>query len=95
MILANRIGAISISFLLYVVALMLFLYLTIRRNLKDRVLLFEGLALATFFLGLVVLKMVGVYWPMIIIWLGLFVALTASAIYLGVSNWLSRRKKDR
>jgi hypothetical protein len=92
-ILANRIGAIRISLLLCVLDMMLFLYLTIRRDLKDRVLLFEGLALATFFLGLVVLKMVGVYWPAITIWLGLFVAFTASAAYLGVSNWLSRRKK--
>jgi hypothetical protein len=65
----------------------------IRRDPRDRVLLFESLAAATFFAGLVLLKIVGAYWPAIIIWVALFLGFTALTVYFGVTNWLSRRKK--
>jgi hypothetical protein len=69
------------------------LFPAIRRDPRDRVLLFECVAVVTFFAGLVLFRIVGVYWPAIIVWMVLFLGFTALTAYFGVTNWLNRRKK--
>lgn len=68
----------------------------IRRDPKDRVhrvLLFEFLALVTFFLGVLSVKFSGFYWPAIIIWMALFLGFTFVAAYFAVLNWLRPTKR--
>jgi phosphoglycerol transferase MdoB-like AlkP superfamily enzyme len=64
----------------------------IRRDPQDRVLRFQALAFGTFFLGLLVLKRFGSWWPLDLIWLALFFSLTGCVVYFGATEWLRRRK---
>lgn len=66
----------------------------IRRNPKDRVLLFEFLALASLVLGAISLKMIGISLIGIVAWLLLFFGFTFLAAYFGYSNWRLRRRKS-
>ena len=64
----------------------------IRRDPKDRVLLFEFLALVTFLLGLPSIKLSGFSWPVIIIWPILFLSFVLAAAYFALVNWSHRTK---
>jgi hypothetical protein len=65
----------------------------IRRDPQDRVLRFQALAFGTFFLGLLILKRFGFWWPLDLIWLALFFGLTGCVVYFGGADWLRRRKR--
>jgi len=65
----------------------------IRGDPEDRVLLFEFLALVTFFLGSLSVKFAGFHWPVIIVWMVLFFGFTFVAAYSAVVNWLRRTKR--
>ena len=65
----------------------------IRRDPKDRVLLFEFLAIVTFCLGALFAKLAGLVWPALIVWMVLFLGFTFAAFYFAVINWLRRIKK--
>ena len=66
---------------------------SIRRDPHDRVVRFEALAIGTFFLGLLLLKAFGSWWPLDLIWFTLFFGFTACVMYFGAKGWLRRRKK--
>jgi len=65
----------------------------IRRDPADRVLLFQFLALASFFLGAFALGFFGFSAVGVAAWMLLFLLFTILAAYFGVSNWLHRRRK--
>jgi hypothetical protein len=69
------------------------LFLAVQRDPKDRVLLFEGLAYVTFFLGMLIVKMAGGSTFVIALWLVLFFGSIILAAYFALINWLGRRKK--
>jgi hypothetical protein len=69
------------------------LFLAIKRDPKDRVLLSEILAFVPFFLGMAIVKMAGVSPFGIALWLALFFGFLILATYFALINWLSRRKK--
>ena len=64
----------------------------IKSDPKDRVLLFETLAFITLFLGLFVLKAIGVSWLASVVWLTLFFGFVLTALCFGILNWRRRRK---
>jgi hypothetical protein len=68
---------------------------SIRRDPHDRVLRFDALALVTLFLGLPLLKALGFWWPLDLIWLALFFGLTGCAVFFGVAGWLRQRRQRR
>ena len=65
----------------------------IRRDPRDRVLLFEVAAFVTLPLGALLLKFSGFFWPVILIWLILFFGFTLAAAYFALINWLRRTKR--
>ncbi|MGH9715928.1 MAG: hypothetical protein ACRD4R_04250 [Candidatus Acidiferrales bacterium] len=65
----------------------------IRSDPKDRVLLLEFLAIGSFFLGAVLLRVWGISWQGAVIWLLLFFGFAFSAAYFGCANWLRRKRK--
>jgi hypothetical protein len=69
------------------------LFLAIKRDPEDRVLFFEILAIGTFFLGAVIVKLVGVTTFAACLWLVLFFGFVILAAYFALINWLDRRKK--
>jgi hypothetical protein len=69
------------------------LFLAIKRDPKDRVLLFEILAFVTFFLGMAIVKMAGLSPYAIALWLALFFGFIILAAYSALINWRNRRKK--
>jgi len=75
------------------VAVVITIVQAIRRDPKDRVLLFELLALVTFCLGLLSGKFAGFHWLVIIVWMVLFLGFAFAAFYFAVINWLRRIKK--
>jgi len=77
------------------VAVVITIVEAIRRDSKDRVLLFEFLAFMTFFLGILFVKLTGFAWPVIIVWMMLFFGFTVAAVYYALSNWLRRSKGAR
>jgi hypothetical protein len=58
---------------------------SIRRDPHDQVLRFEALAFATFVVGLLLLKLFGLRWPLGLVWLALFFGFTG-----GWCIWLLR-----
>jgi len=75
------------------VAVVITIVQAIRRDPKDRVLLFEFLAFVTFFLGSLSVKFAGFHWAVIIVWMVLFFGFTSVAAYSAVVNWLRRTKR--
>ncbi len=65
----------------------------IRRDSRDRVLLFEVAAFVTLLLGLLLVKFSGFIWPVILVWLILFFGFTLAAAYFALVNWLRRTKR--
>jgi hypothetical protein len=65
----------------------------IRQSPRDRVLLFEFLALASFFLGAFALRLTGFSLIGAAVWLLVFSTFTFLAAYFGFANWLQRRRK--
>jgi Zn-dependent protease with chaperone function len=65
----------------------------IKRDPRDRVLLFQILAFVTFFLGMTIVKMAGISPLAIALWLALFFGLIILAAYIALIKWLNRRKK--
>lgn len=66
----------------------------IRRSPGDRVLLFEFLALASFFFGALALRILGFVWQEALIWILLFFTFTLLAAYSGFTNWRRRKRKS-
>jgi len=84
----------TLALTLFVVAsACLEVFRAIRQDPKDRVLVFEAVAFITFFLGLALLKVVGVSWLSGTVWLTSFFASVALAAYFGLRNWMRRRKR--
>ena len=65
----------------------------IRSDPTDRAFRFVVLALATFFFGGLVVRILGVSLPALIAWILLFWSLTGCAVYFGMAKWLARRRR--
>jgi hypothetical protein len=77
-----------------VIAVLIIIVEAIRRDPKDRILLFEISALATFVLGLLLFKLSGFSLIGFIIWLALFFGLTIVAAYFALLGWLRQSKRS-
>ena len=77
------------------VAVVITIVEAIRRDPKDRVLLFEFLALVTFFLGSLSVKFAGFHWALFIAWMVLFLGFAFLAAYSAVVNWLRRTNEGK
>ena len=65
----------------------------IKSDPKDRVLLFEILALVIFVLGAFVINAIGFSVLAVIVWLSVFFSFLVTAVYFGISNWRHRRSQ--
>ena len=84
----------TFRWIVYIVGLLSFLYPVFRRNLKDRVLICEGLGVGVFVVGIVLWKIFGL--PDWFIGLAGTTAVVfgALALYFALDNWVRRRRES-
>ena len=79
--------------LLTLAAIFLVLFQAVKRNTKDRVLLSQTIAFASFIVAMVVFRLGDLSGPMTFLVLVPFIAFTIMAGYFGLDNWLRRKRK--
>lgn len=79
--------------ILFALALILVLFLAIRRDPKDRVLLFQTLAFVSFIVAGVVVHFAEISGSTAFLSFIPFIGFAFLAAYFAVTNWLQRRKK--